>query len=144
MEGLCPDKFRRARQTQNKKLFSAIYGQSATAMTAACGRNREELLGQRPARCECRAKARSRCREPQPEYISGKFFDIADQPGLRAWLICFFTKGAGKETGICLRRLSAGAAVWKEEADIKWSQSRSPRLQFAAGGFCFSMKRGSS
>ena len=48
-----------------KKSFSAIYGQSATAMTAACGRNREELLGQRPARCECRAKARSRCREPQ-------------------------------------------------------------------------------
>ena len=73
-----------------------------------------------------------------------KFFDIADQPGPQAWLICFFTKGAGKETGICLRRLSAGAAVWKEEADIKWSQSRSPRLQFAAGGFCFSMKRGSS
>ena len=72
------------------------------------------------------------------------FFDIADQPGLRDWLICFFTKGARKETGICLRRLSAGAAVWKEEADIKWSQSRSPRLQFAAGGFCFSMKRGSS
>ena len=98
------------------------------------------------AACKMRvpSKARSRCREPQPEYISGKFFDIADQPGLRAWLICFFTKGAGKETSICLRWFSAGAAVWKEEADIKWSQSRSPRLQFAAGGFCFSMKRGSS
>ena len=98
------------------------------------------------AACKMRvpSKARSRCREPQPEYISGKFFDIADQPGLRAWLICFFTKGARKENSICLRRFSAGAAVWKAEADIKWSQSRSPRLQFAAGGFCFSMKRGSS
>ena len=74
---------------------------------------------------------------------SRKFFDIANQPDLRVWLI-FFTKGAGKENSICLRSLSAGAAVWKEEADIKWSQSRSPRLQFAAGGFCFSMKRGSS
>ena len=52
---------------------------------------------------------------------SGKFFDIADQPGLRAWLTCFFMKGAGKETGICPRRFSAGAAVWKEEAAIKWS-----------------------
>ena len=50
---------------------------------------------------------------------SGKFFDIADQPGLRAWLICFFTKGAGKENSICLRRLSAGAAVWKEKATGK-------------------------
>lgn len=65
------------------------------------------------------AETGSSCREPQPEYISEKFFDIADQPGLRAWLICFFTKGAGKENVICLRRLSAEAAVWKEEADIK-------------------------
>ncbi|OLA31532.1 MAG: hypothetical protein BHW27_08710 [Faecalibacterium prausnitzii] len=72
------------------------------------------------------SKARSSCREPQPEYISGKFFDIADQPGLRAWLICFFTKGAGKENIICLRRLSAGAAVWKEEADIKGPKAEAP------------------
>ena len=46
--------------------ISAENGQSATATTAACGRNREELLGPRPARCECRSKARSRCRVLQP------------------------------------------------------------------------------
>ena len=110
-----------------------------------CQRQKQEgAVGAAACKMRVPSKARSRCREPQPEYISGKFFDIADQPGLRAWLICFFTKGAGKENGICLRRLFAGAAVWKEEADIKWTQSRSPRLRIAAGGFCFSMKRGSS
>ena len=46
--------------------ISAENGQSATATTAACGRNRKELLGPRPARCECRSKARSRCRVLQP------------------------------------------------------------------------------
>ena len=124
--------------------ISAENGQSATATTAACGRNREELLGPRPARCECRPRHEAAAGSRNPNISAENFFDIADQPGLRAWLICFFTKGARKENSICLRRLSAGAAVWKEEADIKWSQSRSPRLQFAAGGFCFSMKRGSS
>ena len=48
----------------------------ATATTAASGRNREELLGPRPARCECRSKARSRCRVPQPEYFQRKFHDF--------------------------------------------------------------------
>lgn len=37
---------------------------AATATTAACGGNREELLGQRPAGCE---RERSRCWEPQPD-----------------------------------------------------------------------------
>ena len=38
----------------------------ATAMTAASGRNREELLGQRPAGCEClpRHEADAGCRNP--------------------------------------------------------------------------------
>ena len=36
--------------------ISAENGQSATATTAACGRNREELLGPRPARCEGRPR----------------------------------------------------------------------------------------
>ena len=36
--------------------ISAENGRSATATTAACGRNREELLGPRPARCECRPR----------------------------------------------------------------------------------------
>ena len=63
-----------------------------------------------------------------------KFFDIADQPGLRAWLICFFTKGAGKENSICLRRLSAGAAVWKEEADIKLVAKQKPPAAIRSRG----------
>ena len=39
----------------------------ATATTAACGRNREELLGQRPARRECRSRheADAGCRNPE-------------------------------------------------------------------------------
>ena len=36
--------------------ISAENGQSATATTAACGRNREELLGPRPARREYRSR----------------------------------------------------------------------------------------
>ena len=39
---------------QNK--FSAEYAQSATTTTAASGGNREELLGQRPARRKCRPR----------------------------------------------------------------------------------------
>ena len=46
--------------------ISAENGQSATATTAACGRNREELLGPRPAGCAARTKGRSRRWEPQP------------------------------------------------------------------------------
>ena len=46
--------------------ISAENGQSATATTAACGRNREELLGQRPAGCETlpRAEAAAGSRNP--------------------------------------------------------------------------------
>ena len=74
--------------------ISAENGRSATATTAACGRNREELLGPRPARCECRSKARSRCRVPQPEYIQRKiicYFEV--QKNLRIFLNLFFTGG---------------------------------------------------
>ena len=39
---------------------------AATATTAACGGNREEPLGPRPAGCEARTKGRSRRWEPQP------------------------------------------------------------------------------
>ena len=42
---------------------------SATATTTAGGRNREELLGQRPARCK---RQRSRCWEPQPVLACGE------------------------------------------------------------------------
>ena len=46
--------------------ISAENGQSATATTAACGRNKEELLGQRPAGCETlpRAEAAAGSRNP--------------------------------------------------------------------------------
>ena len=67
--------------------ISAENGQSATATTAACGRNREELLGPRPARCECRSKARSRCRVPQPEYFQRKNIFY-----LQFWKICGFSR----------------------------------------------------
>ncbi|PDX84385.1 hypothetical protein CGS59_05440 [Faecalibacterium prausnitzii] len=40
---------------------------TATTTTAASGGNREELLGQRPARCECRPRhdADAGCRNPE-------------------------------------------------------------------------------
>ncbi len=40
---------------------------AATTTTAASGGNREELLGQRPARCECRPRhdANAGCRNPE-------------------------------------------------------------------------------
>ena len=47
----------------------SFFYMSATATTAASGRNREELLGQRPARCK---RQRSRCWEPQPVLACGE------------------------------------------------------------------------
>ena len=65
---------RRARQTRNINNSSAIYGQSATTTTAASGGNREELLGQRPARRECRPRhdADAGCRNPIAEAIQNR------------------------------------------------------------------------
>ena len=47
-------------------MFSADYAQSATTTIAASGGNREELLGQRPARRKCRPRhdADAGCRNP--------------------------------------------------------------------------------
>jgi len=47
-------------------ILSAIDAQSATTTTAASGGNREELLGQRPARRKCRPRhdADAGCRNP--------------------------------------------------------------------------------
>ena len=55
-------------------ILSAIYAQSATTTTAASGGNREELLGQRPARRECRPRheADAGCRNPIAEAISNR------------------------------------------------------------------------
>ena len=55
-----------ARLCSNSNNFSAIDAQSATTTTAASGGNREELLGQRPARRKCRPRhaADAGCRNP--------------------------------------------------------------------------------
>ncbi len=55
---------------------SAEYAQSATTTTAASGGNREELLGQRPARRKCRPRheADAGCRNPIAERIQMVFF----------------------------------------------------------------------
>ena len=54
------------RYSEIKNRFSADDGQSATTTTAASGGNREELLGQRPARRKCRPRheADAGCRNP--------------------------------------------------------------------------------
>ena len=58
---------------------SAVYAQSATTTTAANGGNREELLGQRPARRACRPRhdADAGCRNP----ISGAHYKSSGSPG---------------------------------------------------------------
>jgi len=52
---------------------------------------------------------------PQPDNISGKII-FAIQKHLRAFLDYFFTQGAAKERGICLRWLPAGAFARRENA----------------------------
>ena len=47
--------------------ISAENGQSATATTAACGRDREELLGPRPARYECRPRHEADAESRNPD-----------------------------------------------------------------------------
>ena len=63
-----PQSFRRYKY---KNIISADDGQSVTATTAASGRNREELLGQRPASCERRSRreADAGCRNPSAAAI---------------------------------------------------------------------------
>ena len=59
---------------KHKNIFSAEDCQSATTTTAASGGNREELLGQRPARRKChpRHDADAGCRNPIAEAISNR------------------------------------------------------------------------
>ena len=70
--------FRNARRrfgTATQNILSALYAQSATTTTAASGGNREELLGQRPARRECRPRhdADAGCRNPIAAGIQKRF-----------------------------------------------------------------------
>ena len=70
--------FRNARRrfgTAIQNILSALYVQSATTTTAASGGNREELLGQRPARRECRPRhdADAGCRNPIAAGIQNRF-----------------------------------------------------------------------
>ena len=65
-ENAMPERPQTLRHCSIKNNFSDDYGQSATTTTAASGGNREELLGQRPARRECRPRhdADAGCRNP--------------------------------------------------------------------------------
>ena len=77
MEGLCPDKFRRLFRTPKFKIYFPLNMRKATTTTAASGGNREELLGQRPARRECRPRyeADAGCRNPEEaEAIPNRLF----------------------------------------------------------------------
>ena len=70
--------FRNARRrfgTAIQNILSAIDAQSATTTTAASGGNREELLGQRPARRACRPRhdADAGCRNPIAAGIQNRF-----------------------------------------------------------------------
>ena len=70
--------FRNARRrfgTAIQNILSALYAQSATTTTAASGGNREELLGQRPARRACRPRhdADAGCRNPIAAGIQNRF-----------------------------------------------------------------------
>ena len=70
--------FRNARRrfgTAIQNILSALYAQSATTTTAASGGNREELLGQRPARRACRPRhdADAGCRNPIAAGIPNRF-----------------------------------------------------------------------
>ena len=70
--------FRNARRrfgTAIQNILSALYAQSATTTTAASGGNREELLGQRPARRKCRPRhdADAGCRNPIAAGIQNRF-----------------------------------------------------------------------
>ena len=62
------------RYPEIKNKFSAEYGQSATTTTAASGGNREELLGQRPAKRKCRPRhdADAGCRNPMATAIPNR------------------------------------------------------------------------
>ena len=70
--------FRNARRrfgTAIQNILSALDAQSATTTTAASGGNREELLGQRPARRACRPRheADAGCRNPIAAGIPNRF-----------------------------------------------------------------------
>ena len=70
--------FRNARRrfgTAIQNILSTLDAQSATTTTAASGGNREELLGQRPARRKCRPRhdADAGCRNPIAAGIQKRF-----------------------------------------------------------------------
>lgn len=75
---------------------------AATATTAACGRNKEEPLGLRPAGCECRLRHEADTGSRNPNIFSGNFiFIITEEQRLRPLLFCFFTGGGVMKTPCC-------------------------------------------
>ncbi len=99
----------------------------ATATTAASGGNRKLLLGQRPAGCECRSKARSIRWVPQPVLVSEeKATDTLAvkqfTSGSSADASCRPRSGQGRHPrprGCCRRRRTPGSLY-------RWPAGRGP------------------
>lgn len=67
---------------------------AATATTAACGRNKEEPLGLRPAGCECRLRHEADTGSRNPNIFSGNFiFIITEEQRLRPLLFFLSREG---------------------------------------------------
>ena len=103
-----------------------------------CQRQKQEgAVGAAACKMRVPSKARSRCREPQPEYISGKIiFNISNKPDLRVWLICFFTGRAVTGNGIRCCRLTASRSDSKSAKHKKAIQRSSRRTGGNLQLFC--------
>ena len=129
--------FRNARRrfgTAIQNILSAIDAQSATTTTAASGGNREELLGQRPARRACRPRhdADAGCRNPIAAGIQNRFTCPPAAPPARL---------SGRADGSPLRQRSRPRAArtgrWRSPRPGGRADSAAPArpaLRFPADG----------
>ena len=117
-----------------KNILSALYAQSATTTTAASGGNREELLGQRPARRTCRPRhdADAGCRNPIAVGIQNRFTCPPAAPPARL---------SGRADGSLLRQRSRPRAArtgrWRSPRPGGRADSAAPArwaLRFPADG----------
>ena len=125
---------RRRFGTATQNILSALYAQSATTTTAASGGNREELLGQRPARRECRPRhdADAGCRNPIAAGIQKRFTCPPAAPPARL---------SGRADGSPLRQRSRPRAArtgrWRSPRPGGRADSAAPArwaLRFPADG----------